>query len=80
MGETYPFQLRKFELVASNRNFRKLRLALDVGRVRLDVMALGLESRMFVLLLEEAVERIGKMLPPFKGNIPESPKFDKNIG
>ena len=48
MGETNPFQLRKFELVASNRDFRKLVFTLDVGLVRLDGMALRLETRAFV--------------------------------
>ena len=62
MGETYPFQLWKFELVAHNRDFRKLVFALDVGLVRLDGVPLRLESRVFVLLLEEAVKRIGKIL------------------
>ena len=61
MGETNPFQLRKFELFSDDRGFRKLVSALDVGFVRLDGMALGFETRAFTLLLEEAIKRISKM-------------------
>jgi len=39
-----------------------LRFPLDIGLIRLDGVPLRLESRAFVLFLEEAVKRIGKML------------------
>ena len=39
-----------------------MRFPLNIGLIRLDGVALRLESRAFVLFLEEAVKRIGKML------------------
>ena len=56
-----PTSARKFELAADNRDLGKLVLLLDIGLVGLDGMALRFESRPFVLLLEEAVIRIGQV-------------------